>query len=72
VEQNTRPLLVIHGDADELVPTIMSHDIYDAAGGDKELWIVPNAGHAKAFDNVTEEYEGRIKAFIERVIDQSG
>lgn len=67
VKKNTRPLLIIHGDADDLVPTSMGHELYDAAGGEKELWIVPDAGHTKAFDNVTEEYEKRLKDFLDGI-----
>jgi fermentation-respiration switch protein FrsA (DUF1100 family) len=69
VKSNTRPLLIIHGDADDLVPTEMGHRIYEAAGGDKELWIVPDVGHTKAFDIVTEEFQDRIRAFITQVIN---
>jgi uncharacterized protein len=68
VKKNTRPLLIIHGDADELVPTDMAYEIYEAAKGDKELWIVPNAGHTKAYEMETEEFEKRINAFIEKVL----
>ncbi|GIN56028.1 alpha/beta hydrolase [Lederbergia ruris] len=68
VKKNTRPLFIIHGDADDLVPTAMGHELYEAAGGEKELWIVPDAGHTKAFDNVTEEYESRLKEFLDRII----
>lgn len=71
VKKNTRPLLIIHGDADELVPTDMAYEIYDAAGGDKEQWIVPDVGHTKAFDKVTKEYKKRIKAFVDHALDQS-
>ncbi|MCJ7842449.1 alpha/beta hydrolase [Lederbergia sp. NSJ-179] len=68
VKKNTRPLFIIHGDADDLVPTAMAHELFDAAGGEKELWIVPDAGHTKAFDNVTEQYENRLKEFIDQVL----
>lgn len=68
VKENTLPLFIIHGDADDLVPTKMAHAIYDAAGGDKELWIVPDAGHTKAFDNVTVEFEERLQDFIDSVL----
>ncbi|MEC5423559.1 alpha/beta hydrolase [Virgibacillus sp. C22-A2] len=67
VKKNNLPLFIIHGDADDLVPTKMAHAIYNAAGGEKELWIVPDAGHTKAFDNVTGEFKKRVTAFIESV-----
>ncbi|WJY26908.1 alpha/beta hydrolase [Sporosarcina trichiuri] len=69
VRKNTRPLLLIHGDKDDLVPTAMADVLYKAAGGDKELWIVPDAGHTKAFDNRTAEYERRLSEFLDKVLD---
>ncbi|MGM8366616.1 alpha/beta hydrolase [Virgibacillus sp. W0181] len=69
VKKNTRPLLIIHGDKDELVPLEMAHELYDAAGGEKELWIVPDAGHIKAYKNVTEQYDGRLLEFIKKTLE---
>lgn len=68
VEKNTRPLFIIHGDADELVPTEMAYRIYDAANSEKELWIVPGVGHTKAYTVATAEYQTRLKNFIEKVV----
>lgn len=70
VKKNTLPLLIIHGEDDDLVPTEMANDIYDAAGGDKELWLVPGAGHTKAFENVSEEFNDHVTEFIDDVIDE--
>lgn len=67
VQKNTLPLLIIHGDADDLVPTRMAQQIYDAAGGDNELWIVPGAGHTKSYDNDTLEYEQQLQKFLDTV-----
>lgn len=69
VKNNKVPLLLIHGDADDLVPTEMATELYDAASGDNELWIVPDAGHTKAFDNITGEYEAKLSQFLEKVLD---
>lgn len=69
VKKNTKPLFIIHGDADELVPTEMAYELYEAAGGEKELWIVPNAGHTKAYSIATEEYQSRLQRFIDKTID---
>ncbi|WP_047982840.1 alpha/beta hydrolase [Ornithinibacillus californiensis] len=68
VKNNTRPLFIIHGDADELVPTEMAYELYEAAGGEKELWIVPNAGHTKAYSIATEEFQTRLQQFIDQTI----
>lgn len=70
VKKNTRPLFIIHGDADELVPTEMANELYKAAGGEKELWIVPDAGHTKAYSVATEEFQERLLAFIKRSMEE--
>lgn len=70
VKKNTRPLFLIHGDSDELVPTEMAHELYDAAGGEKELWIVPKAGHTKAYSVATEEFQSRLLEFINKIIKE--
>ena len=63
--KNTRPLFIIHGEADELVPTSMAEELYEAAGGDKMFWTVPDAGHVKAYTIATQEYQEQLKEFIE-------
>ena len=42
------PLLLIHGDADTLVPLHHSQRLYELAGYPKQLWVVPGAGHIQA------------------------
>jgi len=42
------PVLVIHGDADRVVPAAHGERIFALAGGPKALWIVPGAGHIEA------------------------
>jgi len=39
------PLLLIHGDKDDLVPVEHAHQLYERAGEPKELAIIPGAGH---------------------------
>jgi uncharacterized protein len=64
VKKNKLPLFIIHGDQDELVPTEMADVLYEAASGEKQLWIVPGAGHTEAYTLAEEEYQKRLKAFI--------
>ena len=40
-----RPLLIIHGSGDELIPLHHAYRLYDAAGPGKELIILPGARH---------------------------
>lgn len=69
VRKNKVPLLLIHGDADDLVPTEMATELHEAASGENELWIVPDAGHTKAYDNITGEYEEKLSQFLDKVLD---
>ncbi|WP_339216136.1 alpha/beta hydrolase [Ornithinibacillus sp. FSL M8-0202] len=71
VKNNTRDLFIIHGDADELVPTEMAYELFEAAGGDKELWIVPNAGHTKAYNVATEEFQDRLQQFLDKALEET-
>ncbi len=40
-----RPLLLIHGEKDDLVPVEHAYRLYEKAGEPKELVIIPGAGH---------------------------
>jgi dipeptidyl aminopeptidase/acylaminoacyl peptidase len=40
-----RPLLIIHGDNDDLVPLEHARILYQQAGEPKELAVIPGAGH---------------------------
>ena len=43
-----RPLLLIHGEQDSVVPAAAARRLYDAAVGPAQLWIVPDVGHGEA------------------------
>lgn len=45
-----RPLLVIHGDADEVVPIEHAHKLYQKAKEPKELKIIPGGEHKLRLD----------------------
>jgi uncharacterized protein len=66
VRKNKLPLFIIHGDQDELVPTEMGTEIYEAASSEKELWIVKGAGHTEAYTVSEEEYKKRLQNFLDR------
>ncbi len=40
-----RPVLVVHGEADELIPPEHAYRLYGKAGEPRELRIIPGAGH---------------------------
>lgn len=45
-----RPLLIIHGEADELIPLVQARRLYRKAGKPKELVIIPGASHRLRLD----------------------
>ena len=60
------PLLLIHGSEDIMVDPSHSERLYDAAEGDKELWLVPEARHAQGYNTRPAEYVDRVAAFFDR------
>ncbi len=60
------PVLVIHGDADELIPLEEGIRLYEAAPYPKELFVVKGAGHNDVSLVAGEGYVGRIAQFLER------
>jgi fermentation-respiration switch protein FrsA (DUF1100 family) len=46
------PIVIIHGDADTIVPPAHAHRLYRAAREPKELWMVPGGGHIEAFSQI--------------------
>lgn len=68
VRKNKLPLWIVHGEDDDLVPVWMAHELYEAAGGEKELWIVPDSGHIKGYENRTGEYQQRLREFLSQSV----
>ena len=62
------PLMLINGGEDPLVPPADARLIFAAAQGPKELWIVPEAGHAAALAIDPEQYAHRVGAFLARYL----
>jgi len=58
------PLLLIHGDHDEVVPSDHSLKLFDRAREPKELLIVPGAGHTQSLNN--ESVRNRLLDFLQR------
>ncbi|MFK7740313.1 MAG: alpha/beta hydrolase [Planctomycetota bacterium] len=63
-----RPLLVIHGDRDDVVPHRFGQDLFDAAADPKELWIVPGAPHVSPWTLVPREFERRFDKFFDAAL----
>lgn len=65
VQKTSLPVLFIHGKEDDMVPVAMAQELYEAASGEKELLIIPGAGHAQAMDKNPELYFDTVFRFLE-------
>lgn len=64
----TRPMLFIHGDADDYVVFENLQKNYDAkVNGYKEMWVAEGSGHAMAYRDHPAEYVARVRAFLKTV-----
>ena len=70
VFQNAKlPILMIHGSADDFVPSQMTQAGYDACEGEKELLIVQGAGHGVSFLVDKQTYITKVIAFLEKHLE---
>lgn len=64
-----RPVFIIHGEADDTVPVAHAERLYKAAGGENDrLWIVPGAGHVRAYRTEPEAYLEKITGFFRETL----
>jgi dipeptidyl aminopeptidase/acylaminoacyl peptidase len=61
-------ILIICGTNDHRIPCRHAERVYNAAIGPKELWEVPDAGHAAALGRDPAGYEARVTAFFRRYL----
>lgn len=62
------PTLFIHGEKDTVVPPQRAQELYDACTVDKEILIVPGAGHYESGRVNYELYFSTVKEFTEKFI----
>lgn len=59
-----RPVFIIHGRYDNLVPAAQAKLLYKNAGQPKEIWLVPGAKHNKCAEVGGFEYKQRLADFF--------
>lgn len=59
----TKPVFLVHGTADQLVPVWMTYENYMACRAPKRLLIVPGADHGESYWLEREKYEAEATAF---------
>ncbi len=68
VKRSELPLLMLHGKADDFVPCWMSERTFAAAASpDKQLILVPEAGHGLSFLADRANVTAKLTAFLDRV-----
>jgi len=61
----TAPLLVLHGDQDEIIPFDQGQRVYAAAREPKQFYRIKGAGHNDTFVTGGDAYYERLRQFIE-------
>jgi fermentation-respiration switch protein FrsA (DUF1100 family) len=64
-----RPLLLIHGGADEVVPPGDADEIFAAAGQPKQLWRVEGAAHGDTLRPGGATASERVVAFLREALN---
>ena len=65
VTRSTKPMLFIHGDNDDFVPSHMLRPLYEAKrNGRKAIFIAKGAKHAMAYRDHHEEYTRMVRRFV--------
>lgn len=68
VKKSKTPILFVHGDADRFVPLYMANQLYEACNSEKDLLIVPNAGHGESYNTDTDGYKNEVYEFIGKYV----
>ena len=64
-----RPVFFIHGELDDTVPVAHADRLMQASESpDSRLWVVPEAGHVRAYVTHPEEYIDRITSFFDAAL----
>ena len=60
------PMLFIHGDADDFVPTEMVYPLYEAKQGEKELWVTKGSEHVRSLHDHPSAYRKKVMDFLRK------
>lgn len=70
VKKTQLPVLYIHGEEDDFVPTTMVYELYEHSGGDKYLFTVPHAAHGTAFVIDPDGYKQAVRDFLAKYLEK--
>lgn len=63
------PVLVMHGERDEIVPVEQGRALYEAAPGPKRLHLFPGAGHNDLLDRCGRQWAKTIAEWVREVVE---
>ncbi|MEM8529795.1 MAG: alpha/beta fold hydrolase [Chloroflexota bacterium] len=63
-----RPLFLIHGSGDSLIPITHAHQLFATAGEPKDLWIYPDVEHCGAYFADRYQYVSRVVDFFDQYL----
>lgn len=63
------PILILHGDADELVPCEMAKSLQTSGAADVTLELFEKAGHGLSYITLPDKYEKVVLDFIEKCLN---
>lgn len=66
-----RPLLIIHGERDDMCHVRNAHRLHAAAGAPRDLWLLPNVKHVGAYFADPAAYIARVAAFFAQSLGQA-
>ena len=64
------PVLIIHGDQDEVIDHSLGVQVFEAANEPKQLWTIPGAHHNDLLPTGGAEYVERLRAFYGSLREQ--
>ncbi len=66
MENNKLPIIFVHGEADDFVPTYMSKKTYEACTSEKYIMTVPGADHGMSYLMDMENAQAKLKEFLSK------
>lgn len=63
-----RPLFLMHGTEDDIVPVASAHALFARAGEPKELWLIEGLKHCKALEEAYEPFKSKVVGFFDRTL----
>lgn len=65
------PMLFVHGDKDDFVPTKMVYELFDACSSEyKDLVIVKGAAHAESYRTDPDSIDAKLEEFFEKFLSE--